>query len=60
MNFKGGIGITKALRVTGKVGFPADHPFLDHFRFLAGTTSRRAEDDDPRARPCCTTGAAGR
>ena len=39
MNFKGGIGITKALRVTGKVGFPADHPFLDHFRFLAGTAN---------------------
>ena len=40
MNFKGGIGIAKALRVTGKVGFPARHPFLDHFRFLAEITSR--------------------
>ena len=33
MNFKGGLGIPKALRVTGKVGF-TDHPMLDHFRFL--------------------------
>ena len=26
------------LKVTGKVEFPADHPFLDHFRFLKATT----------------------
>jgi len=25
--------------VSGKVGFPADHPFLDHFRFLAANTT---------------------
>jgi 5-methyltetrahydropteroyltriglutamate--homocysteine methyltransferase len=25
--------------VVGKIGFPADHPFLDHFRFLAAHTS---------------------
>jgi 5-methyltetrahydropteroyltriglutamate--homocysteine methyltransferase len=29
----------KAPHISGKVGFPADHPFLDHFRFLAANTS---------------------
>lgn len=29
----------KAPIVTGKIGFPADHPFLDHFRFLAANTT---------------------
>lgn len=29
----------KAPFITGKIGFPADHPFLDHFRFLAANTS---------------------
>lgn len=24
------------LRITGPIGFPADHPMLEHFRFLAG------------------------
>lgn len=33
MNFKGGVGINKALRITGKVGF-SDHPMIEHFRFL--------------------------
>jgi 5-methyltetrahydropteroyltriglutamate--homocysteine methyltransferase len=33
MNFKGGVGIAKALRVTGKIGF-TDHPMIEHFRFL--------------------------
>lgn len=33
MNFKGGVGITKALRITGKVGF-SGHPMIEHFRFL--------------------------
>jgi 5-methyltetrahydropteroyltriglutamate--homocysteine methyltransferase len=33
MNFKGGVGIAKALRVTGKIGF-SDHPMIEHFRFL--------------------------
>jgi 5-methyltetrahydropteroyltriglutamate--homocysteine methyltransferase len=28
----------QTLKVTGKVDFPADHPFLDHFRFLKATT----------------------
>jgi 5-methyltetrahydropteroyltriglutamate--homocysteine methyltransferase len=44
MNFKGGVGITKALRINGKVGFSA-HPMLAHFRFLsehvhAGSTAK--------------------
>jgi len=38
MNFKGGVGITKALRITGKVGF-SGHPMIEHFRFLARNTS---------------------
>lgn len=29
----------KAPSVNGKIGFPADHPFLDHFRFVAANTS---------------------
>ena len=32
--FKGGETKPKGLKVTGKLGFPADHPFLSHFRFL--------------------------
>jgi 5-methyltetrahydropteroyltriglutamate--homocysteine methyltransferase len=39
MNFKGGVGISKALRVTGKVGF-TDHPMVEHFRFVKENTSR--------------------
>ncbi len=39
MNFKGGVGINKALRITGKVGFTG-HPMVEHFRFLARNTSR--------------------
>ena len=38
MNFKGGVGITKALRVTGKVGF-SGHPMIEHFRFLKDNVS---------------------
>ncbi|MEO5534859.1 MAG: 5-methyltetrahydropteroyltriglutamate--homocysteine S-methyltransferase [Pseudolysinimonas sp.] len=29
----------KSPAVVGKIGFPADHPFLDHFRFLAANTT---------------------
>jgi len=39
MNFKGGVGINKALRITGKVGL-TNHPMVEHFRFLARNTSR--------------------
>ncbi|KAA2235453.1 5-methyltetrahydropteroyltriglutamate--homocysteine S-methyltransferase [Salinarimonas soli] len=38
MNFKGGVGIAKALRITGKVGF-SGHPMIDHFRFLKENVS---------------------
>jgi 5-methyltetrahydropteroyltriglutamate--homocysteine methyltransferase len=39
MHFAGGVAITKALRVTGKIGF-SDHPMIEHFRFLRENTSR--------------------
>ena len=41
-----------AVRVIGKLDFPADHPMLDHFRFLKKQCRHRAcdaEDDDPVA-----------
>ncbi|MBN9496808.1 MAG: 5-methyltetrahydropteroyltriglutamate--homocysteine S-methyltransferase [Alphaproteobacteria bacterium] len=43
MNFKGGVGIAKALKVTGRVGFNPKHPMLDHFRFLAANTKKTAK-----------------
>ncbi len=33
--FKGIETPARALRVVGKLDFPSDHPFLEHFRFLA-------------------------
>ena len=39
MNFKGGIGVPKVLRVTGKVGFTS-HPMIEHFRFVKDNTSQ--------------------
>jgi 5-methyltetrahydropteroyltriglutamate--homocysteine methyltransferase len=42
MNFKGGVGVSKALRLTGKVGF-SGHPMIDHFRFVKDNTSRTAK-----------------
>jgi 5-methyltetrahydropteroyltriglutamate--homocysteine methyltransferase len=42
MHFQGGITITKAMRVTGKIGFSV-HPMLDHFRFVKDNTSRVAK-----------------
>ncbi len=39
MNFKGGVGISKALRITSKVRF-TDHPMIEHFRFVKENTSR--------------------
>ncbi len=39
MNFKGGVGITKALEVTGRVGF-SGHPMISHFSFLKANTTR--------------------
>lgn len=40
MNFKGGVGVPKALRVTGRIGFSPKHPMIDHFRFLKAHTTR--------------------
>jgi 5-methyltetrahydropteroyltriglutamate--homocysteine methyltransferase len=42
MNFKGGVGISKALRVTSKVDF-VDHPMIDHFKFVKDNTDRIAK-----------------
>jgi 5-methyltetrahydropteroyltriglutamate--homocysteine methyltransferase len=42
MHFKGGIAITKALRVTGKIGL-SGHPMIEHFRFVKESTSRLAK-----------------
>ena len=42
MNFKGGVGINKALRITGKVGW-SGHPMIEHYRFLAAHTQRTAK-----------------
>ena len=42
MNFKGGVGISKALRITGKVGF-SGHPMVEHFRFVKENTDRVAK-----------------
>jgi 5-methyltetrahydropteroyltriglutamate--homocysteine methyltransferase len=36
--FKGIQTAPRALRIVGKLDFPADHPFLDHFKFLAAST----------------------
>jgi 5-methyltetrahydropteroyltriglutamate--homocysteine methyltransferase len=37
IQFKGAVTQPKALRITGKLDFPADHPMIEHFRFLAAT-----------------------
>lgn len=42
MNFKGGVGVPKALRITGKVGY-SGHAMVDHFRFVKDNTSRTAK-----------------
>jgi 5-methyltetrahydropteroyltriglutamate--homocysteine methyltransferase len=34
MNFKGGVGIAKSLRINGRIGY-AEHPMVGHFRYLA-------------------------
>ncbi len=40
MNFKGGVGVAKALRITGKVGLAHEHPMVEHFRFVKENTER--------------------
>jgi 5-methyltetrahydropteroyltriglutamate--homocysteine methyltransferase len=41
--FKGGETKPKGLRVTGKLGFPEHHPFLQHFGFVKDRTSQVAK-----------------
>jgi 5-methyltetrahydropteroyltriglutamate--homocysteine methyltransferase len=44
IQFQGGVeSPRKGLRITGKLDFPDDHPFLDHFRFLQRHTNRTAK-----------------
>jgi 5-methyltetrahydropteroyltriglutamate--homocysteine methyltransferase len=38
--FKGVATKPRGVRVKGKIGFPANHPHLAHFKFLAANTSR--------------------
>lgn len=38
IQFKGIETQPRALRVTGKIDFPADHPMLEHFKFLKANT----------------------
>jgi methionine synthase II (cobalamin-independent) len=38
IQFKGIETAARGIRVTGKLDFPADHPMLAHFRFLAANT----------------------
>jgi 5-methyltetrahydropteroyltriglutamate--homocysteine methyltransferase len=39
IQFKGIQTSARAVRVTGKLDFPADHPMLEHFRFVKATTT---------------------
>ena len=38
IQFKGVQTKAQAIRVTGKVGFPNNHPFLEHFKFVKANT----------------------
>ena len=40
MNFKGGVGVPKALRITGKVDYTQEHAMVEHFRFLKANTTK--------------------
>jgi 5-methyltetrahydropteroyltriglutamate--homocysteine methyltransferase len=39
VQFKGVVSVPQSVRVVGKVGFPGNHPMLDHFRFLKAHTN---------------------
>ncbi len=43
VQFQGATLKPRAQRVVGKLGFPASHPMLDHFRFVKDNTSRLAK-----------------
>lgn len=38
IQFQGVQTSSRGLRINGKIGFPADHPMLEHYRFLQSTT----------------------
>lgn len=38
IQFQGVQTSSRGLRIDGKIGFPADHPMLEHYRFLQSTT----------------------
>jgi 5-methyltetrahydropteroyltriglutamate--homocysteine methyltransferase len=38
IQFQGVQTKAQTLKITGKIGFPADHPMLEHFRFLKANT----------------------
>lgn len=40
MNFKGGVGVPKVMRITGKVDYTTEHPMVEHFRFLKANTKK--------------------
>jgi 5-methyltetrahydropteroyltriglutamate--homocysteine methyltransferase len=43
VQFQGATLKPRAQRVVGKLGFPATHPMLEHFRFVKANTSRTAK-----------------
>jgi len=43
IQFKGVTTKPKAMHVTGKIGFPAAHPMLDHFRFVKANAKATAK-----------------
>jgi 5-methyltetrahydropteroyltriglutamate--homocysteine methyltransferase len=42
IQFQGVETRARGLRIDGEIGFPADHPMLEHYRFLASTTTAAA------------------
>jgi 5-methyltetrahydropteroyltriglutamate--homocysteine methyltransferase len=43
IQFQGVQTKSESVRVTGKIDFPSDHPFLDHFRFVKDNTAATAK-----------------
>ena len=43
IRFQGATLKPRAQRIVGKLGFPASHPMLDHFRFVQENTTRTAK-----------------
>ena len=40
MNFKGGVGVPKVMRIVDKVGYTKEHPMVEHFRYLKAHTRK--------------------